>query len=167
MMKNISVKKIAIFIALLLIIVATIIALMLATTDNSTKKASTKTTYNDPWSGETVVEEPSNLPTERPVGDNIVMLGFIKLIDIGVAYDQVSMIKTEFNDFRKTQKESINEISIDVSTVKTSLNSDTGVRTITFTVVTNRKTKLEAVVTYSGLGDPALKLYDSSGKKVY
>lgn len=168
MMKNLSVKKIAILAILLLIIIVSIIAYNLTVTNNkTTKKPFTKTIYNDPWSGETVVEESPDLPTERPVGDNIVMLGFIKLIDIGVTYDQTSAVKTEFDKFRKTQAESITEISIDVSTIKSNVDDNTGERTITFTIIINRKNKLEAVVTYFGLDNPSLKLYDSSGKQVY
>jgi hypothetical protein len=119
------------------------------------------TSYVDQYSGETVSEQ------KNGNSKNITMLGFIKLIDIGVSSDQVKVIKTEFESYAKSQKESVSQISIDASTVTSSINRDTGERMISFTVVINQKTKLKAKVVYKGFEDPNLTLYDQGDNQLY
>jgi ABC-type Na+ efflux pump permease subunit len=156
-------KKRVIIIGLIIVAVITLIIFfsIISTSNKTTESKLVITTHIDPWSGETVSEQ------KNGNSKNITMLGFIKLIDIGVTYDQLTTIKSELNDYAKTQKGTVSEISIDVSTITSSYNEDTSERTITFTVVIDQKTKIKATVTYKGLGDPALTLYDSSGKQVY
>lgn len=159
-------KRLIIGSLIILTIIVAIIIFKTVTTHTPTKYPP-KTVYNDPWSGETVIEESSDMPTERPVDDTIVMLGFSKLIDIGVTYNQSIALRSEFDKYRKSQKETITEISIDINTILSSVNNETGERTITFTTVINRKTKIQAQVTYIGLDAPSLVLSDDSGNQLY
>lgn len=130
------------------------------------KAASCIIQYHDPGSGETVEETPNQTPELAGRTNNIVYLGFAKLIDIGVSFDQVNKLRAEFLGYSSTQKTPIEEISITINSIRDTV--DEGNVTLTCSVTIDRSSAVNAKIQYFGIGDPTLKLYDpNDGTQVY
>lgn len=160
-------KKILIIVSLCLLLMIGFIVFRVLTNNKNEEIDSSKTIiYEDSGSGETVIDTP-NKTKEKAMGDSFVMLGFTKLLEIGVSYNQLEKIKTHFSDYSMKLEDHFKEISITTSSIKSTFNSDTNERIITFSVIIDRKTSLEAKITYIGLGSPSLYLYDEYGNQIH
>ena len=131
------------------------------------KDASCAVIYIDPGSGETVVNMPNQTPEKADYsGDGIIMLGFSKLIDdYGMTFDQVTKLQSEFSDYSSSQKTPLQEISITLASVKTTVNPDTGITILEFDTTIDRSSILKASVESYGIDNPVLKLYDSGNNQ--
>jgi len=165
-MINIHNKKLVIIIASFLMIFGLVSVIYVLISNQSSKNDPTKDpsytlTYVDPGSGETVITTPNKTP-ENMGGFNITMLGFSKLTsDYGMTFDQVKDLQSDFSDYSKSQKTPISEISITLNSITTTIDQNTGDVIDNFIVTINRSSTLKARVTYFGIDNPTLKLYNS------
>lgn len=122
----------------------------------------------DKYSGETIIETPNKSPEKAGADNSVVFLGYSKLIDIGMTYNQMIETKKMFNNYAESQKNiSISEISINISSIISYLDDTTSNRIITFETIINRKTKINAKIEYFGTGNPSLILYDKNNTVIY
>jgi hypothetical protein len=127
-------------------------------------------TYTDPYSHETVTDVPGKAPdvygstTSTPI-----FLGFDKLIDQGMTYDKVGNLKTAFDNYSKTQKNTIKEVSIDVDHITTQHDNTqhNAPFLVSFKVRFNRQNDYQSKVEYHDLNDVRLYLYDNRGNLAY
>lgn len=122
--------------------------------------------YYDSRSGETVSDPAGKTPDRYGVVDGEpIYLGFSKLLDYGVTTSQLEGVKTGFYSYSQVNKLGIDEVSIDVASIKAGDYDPTvdTKQTLTFNVQFDRKTKYDAQVDYSGLH--IVRLYLRSGNK--
>ena len=124
--------------------------------------------YYDPASKETIDERVDKTPEilEDNASTEPVFLGFGKLVQYGISQDQLTNLKTAFNTYLGKGDNGKKEVSVYVDSVTSNpIDRETGGDpSITFDTLIQRKEKLSAVVTYSGVADIQLKL--SQGKKL-
>jgi hypothetical protein len=166
-MKNQLNKKLVIAAAAFIIFVALISVIYLMfnkTSDNNTPKA---VSYVDPGTGDVVITVPGKTP-EDTNGRDITMLGFDRLItDYGMTFEQVKVLQSKLNDYSTVNKNFVQEVSVTLSSVETTINSDTGTATLKFELTINRSIKISAKVSYFGIDNPSLVLYNSNNKQIF
>lgn len=169
MINNVNKKvMIAVGIFIALIVITTVIYLAFsspATKKDPTKDPSYTVTYVDPGSGETVISTPNKTPENT--NGAIVMLGFSKLTsNYGMTFDQVKKLQSELSEYSSTLKTPIKEISITLASITTSVNQDTGDVVDRFTITIDRTSTLTATVSYFGIDNPTLNLYNPKTNKL-
>ena len=124
--------------------------------------------YYDPASKETIDERVDKTPEilEDNASTEPVFLGFGKLVQYGISQDQLTNLKTAFNTYLGKGDNGKKEVSVYVDSVTSNpIDRETGGDpSITFDTLIQRKEKLSAVVTYSGVADIQLNL--SQGTKL-
>lgn len=163
---NSKLRKIIIISSSIFVLFVIILAIIFSL--NNTKKDAPKVSqYTDPNTGEIVVDI-SNKTPEDTNGHTITMLGFDKLItDYGMTLEQVKALETKFEAYSVVNNNFINEISISLSTIETTVDSDTGNASLRFKTLINREKTVIAKITYFGIGDPLLTIYDLSNKQIF
>jgi len=141
-------KKILIFIGIFILFVA-IISVIYLYFNNSTSKnnqgSSTVNIYTDPGH-----------------------YGIDKLLDLGITTTQMNSLESFFSAYASAQKTSVKEITISLSSMRLTVNKDTGEKKLTFTVKTDHNAILNAQSSYTFFDDMTLNLYDSTrGSIVY
>jgi hypothetical protein len=139
------------------------------------KKADTNTLqpneYFDGRSGETVSNPGGKAPdTYGNATGQPIYLGISKLLDYGVTIGQLNALKQSFFEYSKSAKANINEVSIDISSIKSlpaNPNSVTPKQTLTFNVQFNRDKTYDVQLDYFGINSIRLYLKDSAGKLIY
>jgi hypothetical protein len=153
----------------LLLIGLLVIGVGLILAQRSSKKNSTATEYLDPYSHQVVSSPRGKTPdTYGTPSDRPLYLGFDKLIDHGMSFNQVNNLEVAFYQYSKIK--AIKEVSIDVDHVTTKYDpSDpSGNFLIFFKVMFNRKDINQAKVEYSGLDGVRLYLTEpGSGKLIF
>lgn len=132
------------------------------------KKPSTPqiTTYTDPYSHETITDVAGKAPdTYGSAAATPIYLGFDKLLDHGMTFNQVGNLKVAFDNFSKTQPKPIQQVSIDVDHI--TAEHDNSSFFLFFNVMVNRQYIYKAKVDYTGLSAIHLYLSDSKGTLVY
>lgn len=160
-MININKKVVIVVIGFAVLLISIVLYQVLHSNKRLYVDSSITKTYIDPGSGETVIETPNKSP-ETAGGDNITMLGFSKLLDVGITNVQLNKIKLYFSDYSLSQETPIKEISIIKSSINQSINRDLGEKTTSFTVTINRKNSLNIQANYTSIDDMILKIYDST-----
>jgi hypothetical protein len=125
------------------------------------KDQSSVNSYTDKGSGETVYNPPNQTP-ENYGGAQISFLGFTDLINLGLTSDQLNSLESKFNDYSSKQSTPIKEISITTSSIKQSIDQNSGTITLTFIITIDRKSTLNAQVTYNGISNVSLTLFNST-----
>ncbi len=118
--------------------------------------------YYDPASKETIDDKADKTPEilEDNASTEPVFLGFGKLIQYGLSQDQLTNLKIAFNTYLGKGDNGKKEVSVYVDSVTSNpIDRETGGNpSISFDTLIQRKEKLSAVVTYSGVADIQLKL---------
>jgi hypothetical protein len=164
--KNNRLKYIAIGSVIFLLIVL-LLALSLRSPQETSLTDSDE--YFDPGSGETVSNPEGKSPETYGVeGDDIVYLGFSKLLDVGVTSFQVDAAKIAFEVFSDRRTDEINEVSIFVDTIQRVPfdNQSSNEREVTFKVRINRSEEFDATILYSSIRSAQLVLEDQ-GREVF
>lgn len=115
----------------------------------------------DPVSGETIYKNSNLSQTNKdsPNPSQPVMLGFGKLNDYGMSYDQTQKISYALSSFAMKQKPAITQISLYKDSYRQQLPDDTGISHITFSIRANEKTDYYVVTSYSGTADAITAVY--------
>lgn len=146
------VKKRAIIAAVLfglVVVVVIIFAVIQQVQQSSNNSQQPKTTtYNDPYSGETLTQTEGKQGETRSV-TGPTFLGASKLLQYGVPSNQIEQLKYVISQYslkRSLQKESkITETSVDVSTYR-QFNADGAATGVAFAVIFNRDSTLRYYV---------------------
>ncbi|MBX4190483.1 hypothetical protein KW794_00145 [Candidatus Saccharibacteria bacterium] len=163
-MQSVNKRRLIAVIVLVLVVIMGVVALL----HKPSKPSSTPqtNTYTDPYSHETVTETQGKAPDIfGTTAQTPIYLGFDKLIDHGVSYDQVGNLKTAFYQYSKTKNSPIKEVSLDVDHIK-SIKEGRNFY-LTFKVVFDRKDIYQAKLDYTGLSAIRLYLYDNSGNLIF
>jgi hypothetical protein len=160
---NLGRRRLILLGSLFLLVIFILLAFMLHHRSNS--KIPTGE-YQDPFSHETVSNPAGKGPDVygAPAG-NPVYLGFDKLLDHGMAFDQLQNLKSAFYKYDQANNLSIKEISIDVDHITTE-HPDSQFF-IFFKVMFNRKDVFKAKVDYTDVSSVRLYLMDSTGKLIF
>lgn len=163
-MQSVSKSRLIILIGAVLLVAIILMTLLI----HPSKKAQTPqtTTYTDPYSHETVTDVAGKAPdTYGSTAATPIYLGFDKLLDHGMTFDQVGNLKSAFDNFSKAQTKPISQVSIDVDHI--TAQRDNSSFFLFFNVMTNRSEVFKAKVDYTGLSAIRLYLSDSKGNLVY
>lgn len=168
-------NKIKLFIVIgifvLIFIILTVIALVNGgagqnSTDSNDSGDVSQNIYVDPYSGETVLSPTGK--SKEPIAGDFNLLGFYKLLDIGVSQMQLNSLNTFLGDYadNKTVGNSakITEISLVVKSIRQNIDEDTGQVTVTSDIVINREFKQKITIKYSTASDCMLDIIDLNGK---
>lgn len=158
-MININKKVTIAIIGIALLFVSIVIYQVLHSNKKGYVDTSVTQTYIDPGSGETVIETPNKSP-EKTGGNNIVMLGFSKLLDIGITNIQLNKIKLYLSNYSSSQETPIKEISITTSSISQAMDQDSSEKTTNFTVTIDRTYPLNIQTNYISIDDLVLKIYN-------
>ncbi len=139
--------------------------------NNKTKKSKSDSKnpdiYIDPGTGEKVVTIPGKTP-ENTNGHNITMLGFAHLVnDYGMTFEQVKKLQSEFEDYSSKKDASFHELSLTLKEIRTTVDSSNGTAELSIPIVLDRKEKEIAKVSYFGIDNPTLTIYNSDDVQVY
>ena len=166
-------KKLIIVIGVFVIlsIIAIVFALINQQSPQTISKTDTATNqnqYTDPVSGE-VVSNPSGKAPEDASGYNgVTFLGFARLIDYGISSDQLTIIKGYLENYKDIATgNKITQISLDATSLKQSVNADSGTKIVTVRIVVNKSTEQTLELTYQGIEDMAVTVYDKDRVQVY
>lgn len=144
-----------------------IILVIIFSLNDTNKEAPKVTQYTDPGTGETVIDISTKTP-EDTNGHTITMLGFDKLItDYGMTLEQIKSLETKFQAYSIVNDSFIKEISVSLSTIETTVDSKTGNASLKFKALINREKSVIAKISYFGIGDPLLVIYDLSNKQIF
>lgn len=122
--------------------------------------------YTDPGSGNTIVSPEGKTPEKYGVNpDAPIYIGFSKLLDIGISFDQVNSIKSALGDYAFTVKDSakITEISLTSDSI-THTPNPTGPDTYLFRITMNRKDEYRVIVSAPDISSIELSLYTKDGR---
>ena len=129
-----------------------------------------KNEYFDKNSGETISDPEGKSPETANSSDNIpVFLGFKEIINAGLSkYQQEAIMKT-FESYSKDHNNTVKEVSLKISSLKTTISNDTDStkNNITFDVTINRKNNYIAKVEYFDISSVQLFLYSKDNTPVY
>jgi len=159
-----SILIIGIISFILLVITISIIYLSFNKKSNNNDQSTTNS-YVDPGSGETVYNPPNKANEKTNSSNDIIYLGFTNLLNKGLTDIQYKKLKTHFRTYSTLNNLSIKEISVTTSSIKHILDQSSGKNTLTFTTTINRKSTLDAKITYSGLYNIDLFLYNPKDSK--
>lgn len=161
-------KKIILFIVIFLSVISLIIIISFSIFNNkNTNKVvdtSLSNPYTDPGTGEVIYNQPDRVPEGEA---SIIYLGFTKLINNGLTSIQFNNLKTSIEDFSKTKNINITEISIQLSSISQTVNQTTGEKNISFITTINRKDLYNFQLTYSGIKDINVLIYNYSNQLIY
>ncbi len=163
-MQSANKRRLLIILGVILLLVIGVVALL----SKPPKKPSTPqiTTYTDPYSHETVTDVAGKAPdTYGSTATTPIYLGFDKLLDHGMTFDQVGNLKVAFDNFSKKQPKPIQQVSIDVDHI--TAEHDTSGFFLFFNVMADRQYVYKAKVDYTGLSAIRLYLSDSKGNLTY
>jgi len=163
-MIEIQKKRIIIFIGIFFafILIISVIYLVVNKPNSTTGDPTIITTYTDPGSGETVYTTPNKTPESAGPSATITYLGFSKLLNIGMTFDQLTLLKSYFAAYSTDQKTPIKEISITVASLKQIINRDTGEVTVTFNITIDRNSVYNATIKYSSITTLSLTINNPS-----
>lgn len=171
---NTDFKKIFILIGigfLLFVIILIIVYLVFFQPQKSqegVKDPSITTEYKDPYSNEVVITNTNQAKEEETLkSNNITFLGFNTLLQRGINSPQIDILKSLYIKYSSQNKNYIQELSIDISSIKHIINSDSGENIITFDTIINRKDKYISKINYSGITDLNLVIYDLSDNVLF
>lgn len=127
--------------------------------------------YIDPVTGE-VVLTPGGRTDEGITSTDSVLLGFSKLLDMGLSSDQQDLAVSYISSYGENQTldgEKITMISLDSSTIKQNINQDSGEIMITSNIVVNKTVTQRLEISYISINryDIFLQIFDSSNKLVF
>jgi hypothetical protein len=162
-MQSVNKRRLFVLIGGVLLIVIILLVLLVHPKKTQTPKT---TTYTDPYSHETVTDVAGKAPDTY--GSNPatpIYLGFDKLLDHGMTFDQEGNLKTAFDNFSKTRPKPISQVSIDVDNI--TAQRDNSSFFLFFNVMVDRSDVFKAKVDYTGLSTIRLYLSDSKGNLVY
>lgn len=135
---------------------------------SSQKSADTSTTnvYTDPGSGEKISNPSGKAPESynNTSESSIAYLGFSNLLNIGVTNTQLTFLRSYFAEYALQQKKPYHEISIVLTSLQQTIDEGSGKKTLSFVVVFDRTTKVDAVVIYYSINDVILNLYNQIDK---
>ena len=151
------------------VLVVTGALILLMFNKNPQLKSRSSDRYTDPLSHQTVSNPQGKTPDiYGSNSDTPVYLGFDKLIDHGLSFDQLNNIKTAFYSYSKKQGQPFKEISVDVDHI--SLEHDPKVHNspllMLFDVQFDRKEILKAKIDYSKLSSVRLYLINPANDQV-
>lgn len=166
-------KKLAIaigvFIAISVIAISfTLISRQASQTKSKAGNTNSQTQYTDPVSGE-VVSNPSGKAPEAVSGYNgVTFLGFDRLIDYGISSDQLTSIKGYLENYKDVATgNKITQISLDATSLKQSINADSGTKLVTVRIVVNKSIEQTLELSYQGIEDMTVTVYDKDHVKIY
>lgn len=134
----------------------------------STGDPSITTIYQDPYSNEIVITNPNQTQEEATLKSNdIVFLGFNTLLQRGVNSPQIDILRSLYIKYSSQNKDFIQELSIDVSTINHIIDDNSGENTITFDTIINRKDKYISKIKYNGITDLNLIIYNTSNNVLF
>jgi len=159
-------KKLLIILSVFFLFIITISVIYF--TINKTKETNTLDNnsntdiYIDPGSGETIYSS-SNKSSEK--SNETIFLGFSKLLNIGLTSTQVEKIKNYFTMYATLNNLNIKEVSIAIDSIKQTINKESGEKTLSFVTTINRDYKLDAKISYNGINNIILNLYNQNDVK--
>jgi hypothetical protein len=122
--------------------------------------------YVDPYSGETVLNPTGK--AKEPIAGDFNLLGFYKLLDIGVSQLQLDLLTGFLGNYadNKTVGDSakITEISLVVKSIRQNINEDTGQITITSDIVINREFRQKITINYINSYGCSLQILNLDGE---
>ncbi len=167
-MTNIKNNKITItiivFVSFIIILSIAYLMYILQNTKNSdmTKDPSYAVTYIDPGSGATIVIKPNLGPEKGMNNINTTVTGLGRFTEIGLQKTQRDKLWNYFINYASSQKISIKEISVTVASIKKINTESDGSNSIDFEITTDRVTKLSAKITYSGIDNLNLNIFNNN-----
>lgn len=164
-------KKILLIVGALvlaLVIITVIIELALGS-KKLVKNPGDTNRYYDANSGETVSDPPNKTPENYDKSSSIqpLYLGFSKLLDFGVTFDQLKSIKLALVKYSAANNRSGQEFSIKVSSINNVLPEGDGDVVTSFKMTVDRSQTYDVKVSYNDLINIHLFIYDSASKLIY
>lgn len=137
----------------------------------SRSSKTSKNTYVDPLSHQTVTNIPGKTPEKAGSRTDFPsLLGFDTLIDYGLTYNQLNELNQAFYNYSKSLPVPIQEISIDVDhiTEQHDSNASHSPFVIQFKVRLDREADYRAKIVYYGINDMRLYLLNpTNGSVIY
>ncbi len=146
------------------VIIVGIIGLIYGINNTSSGEPNQKE-YIDPGSGDTIVSPEGKTPEKYGVNpDAPSYIGFDKLVDVGLAFDQVISIKSVLGDyaFKVKDQTKITEVSLTADSIKHTPNPN-GPDNYLFRVVINRQNEYRVIVSTTDISSIQLSLYTIDG----
>lgn len=147
-----------------------VIALLIGISRTQQEKPKEAVTYNDPYSGETLVEATTVPESDGADPNTPIFMGMSKLLDYGITFDQLNLLRSHFEAYNTTRTNKFKEISVVVSSITQQSHGREDpdpIDTLSFDVVLNRSEKLHAKALYAINAAVELIIYDTQGKEVF
>lgn len=152
----------------IVLIVSFVFILFTNKPDAIIKDTSLSNPYIDPGSGETIYSQPNKTPEKYNNSNQITYLGFSKLVDTGLTSIQLDKLKVYLDAFSLKQNPIITEISLTVASINQNINQVTSDKLITFEITTNRTSKNNIQLKYTGINDLTLIILDpNNNSEIY
>ncbi len=152
--------------AVLSAIIVGVIGLIYGLTTKNASEQPDMHQFTDPGSGNVILSPDGKAPEKVGVNPEApIYIGFDKLLDVGLAFDQVTSIKSALSDyaFQVKNQTKITEISLTAGSIKNTPNPN-GPDTYLFTIVLNRKDQYKVIITTNDITSIQLSLYTKDGR---
>ena len=160
---------VGVFVTLLVITVLfTLINRKSSQTTTKTDTSSSQSQYTDPVSGE-AVSNPSGKAPESASGYNgVTFLGFARLIDYGISSDQLTTVEGYLENYKDIATDNkITQISLDATSFKQSVDANSGLKLVTARIVVNKSIEQTLELSYQGIEDMVVTVYNKDRVQVY